>query len=302
MDSLEELERSARELGCGVYQNEPMDRHTTFRIGGPADLFLVVREKAALREICKRAWKLGVQIFPLGNGSNLLVSDAGIRGTVVSLGGEFQKVALCGATELECGAAASLAKVCKFAQSRALSGMEFAWGIPGSMGGAAFMNAGAYDHSLQETVAACNHVTLQGEAGILRGKELQYGYRRSAYSENGCMITSIRLKLRRGDPEQISSDMKELYERRKRKQPLELPSAGSIFKRPPGHYAGTLIEQCGLKGRQVGGAMVSEKHAGFIVNAGGATCRDVLKLIELIQETVFRETGIRLECEVKKVG
>lgn len=302
MDLLEELEQSARKLECETYRNEPMSRHTTFRIGGPADLFLVVNERPALREVCRKARELEVDLFPLGNGSNLLVSDAGIRGAVVSLGSGFQKIEPCDDGQVECGAGVSLGGLCKFAEHHSLSGLEFAWGIPGSVGGAAFMNAGAYEHSMSEVVTACGHVSPQGITGILKRKELQFNYRQSAYADNGCIITSVRLKLRPGDPERISSEMQELYRRRKSKQPLELPSAGSIFKRPPGHYAGTLIEQCGLKGRRVGGAEVSDKHAGFIVNMGGATCGDVLRLIEIIQETVFRETGVRLECEVKQIG
>lgn len=302
MDLMEELEQSAEKLGCEVYREEPMSRHTTFRIGGPADLFLVVNERPALREVCREAQKREIGILPLGNGSNLLVSDTGIRGAVVSLGKGFQKIEPCAEHELECGAGVSLGGLCKFAQRHSLSGMEFAWGIPGSVGGAAFMNAGAYEHSVSEVITSCGHVSLQGNTGILKGEELRFGYRQSAYTDNGCIITSVRLKLNPGDQEQINSEMQELYQRRKSKQPLELPSAGSVFKRPPGHFAGGLIEQCGLKGRRVGGAAVSEKHAGFIVNLGGATCGDVLRLIEIIQETVFRETGVRLECEVKRIG
>lgn len=302
MNCLEDFEKYARSCGCDVLRDEPMSRHTTFRIGGPADLFLTVNDRAGLRNLCQQAEKLGIRLYPVGNGSNLLVGDGGIRGAVVTLGREFQKAERCGETELECGAGASLAKLCNFAKNNSLSGLEFAWGIPGSVGGAAFMNAGAYEHSMSEAVSACSHVAPEGKIGILRGKELQYGYRKSAYTANGCIITSVRLKLSHGDPELIASKMEELYSRRKSKQPLEMPSAGSVFKRPAGHYAGTLIEQCGLKGRRIGGAMVSEKHAGFIVNAGGATCRDVLSLIELIQETVFREAGVKLECEVKQIG
>lgn len=302
MDSLDELEKFARENGCETRRDEPMSRHTTFQIGGPADLFLIVNDKHALREVYRKVRELGEPLFSLGNGSNLLVSDAGIRGTVVSLGKGFHKIEACGENELECGAGESLAALCNFAKHYSLTGIEFAWGIPGSVGGAAFMNAGAYEHSVSEVITACSHVSPQGKSEILRGEALQYGYRKSAYTENHCVITSVRLKLMKGDPEMISSRMQELYDRRKSKQPLEMPSAGSIFKRPPGHYAGTLIEQCGLKGRRVGGAMVSEKHAGFIVNAGGATCADVLKLIEVIQEKVYREAGVQLECEVKQIG
>ena len=302
MDRIEELGEFARSLGCEASFGEPMDRHTTFRIGGPADLFLVVDSRASLKEVCRRARELGVKLYPLGNGSNTLVSDEGLRGAVVTLGEGFRKIEPRGEVELECGAGVSLAGLCNFAKNRSLSGLEFAWGIPGLAGGAALMNAGAYGHTMSEVVTACSHVTPQGESGILRGDELAYGYRRSAYTDNGCMITSLRVRLTKGDPERIAARMQELYDRRKAKQPLELPSAGSVFKRPEGYYAGTLIEQCGLKGRRVGGAMVSDKHAGFIVNTGGATCADVLRLIELIQETVYSRTGVRLECEVKQIG
>jgi UDP-N-acetylmuramate dehydrogenase len=302
LDLLNELEQCAKALGCETRRDEPMKRHTTFRIGGPADLFLVVNDKPALRNVLRKAWKLGIKICVLGNGSNMLVSDAGIRGAVIALGKEFRKIELHGSNEIECGTGVSLAQLCNFAKDHSLTGLEFAWGIPGSVGGAAFMNAGAYGHSMSEVVTACSHVTPEGKEDTLQGEALQYGYRKSAYTDNGCIITSVHLKLQPGNQEQIASAMAELYQRRKSKQPLEMPSAGSIFKRPPGNYAGTLIEQCGLKGRRVGGAMVSEKHAGFIVNTGNATCDDVLHLIEIIQESVYRETGVSLECEVKKIG
>ncbi len=299
MNRLEELGEYARSLGCAVSFGEPMNRHTTFRIGGPADLFLTADDTQVLQKLCRRSSETGVRVTVLGNGSNLLVSDAGIRGAVFQLGGKFREIALCGETSVRCGAGASLASLCSFAKSRSLTGMEFAWGIPGSAGGAAFMNAGAYEHCMAEVVSSCSHVTRDGGCGTLRGEDLRYGYRRSAYAENGCIVTSVKVDLKRGDPEAIAARMDELYARRKSKQPLELPSAGSVFKRPEGHYAGTLIEQCGLKGRRVGGAAVSEKHAGFIVNLGGATCGDVRGLIEVIRETVLRETGVELECEIK---
>lgn len=302
MNRIEELAETAQSLNCEVRISEPMSRHTTFRIGGPADLFLTVKDRRSLQKVCSKANELGIPVFPLGNGSNLLVSDTGIRGAVLTFAGDFKKIRLSGGTVLECGSGASLASVCNFAKNSALSGLEFAWGIPGSAGGAAFMNAGAYEHSMSEVVASCSHISLSGETGEFSKGELDFGYRHSVYSAGGYMITGLRLKLKHGNTEQISSRMEELYGRRKEKQPLELPSAGSVFKRPEGHYAGALIEQCGLKGRRVGGAAVSEKHAGFIVNLGGATCEDVQKLISVIQETVLRETGVPLECEVKTIG
>ncbi len=302
MEQIQKLGDFARSFGCEVRFDEPMSRHTTFRIGGPADLFVVVPDCLSLQKLCVRAADCGVPLIPLGNGSNLLVSDSGIRGAVVSFGGKIKEISLCGGTWLDCGAGASLAAACRFAQAHSLTGLEFAYGIPGSVGGAAFMNAGAYGHSVSEFIISCSHIALNGKTGTFRKKELNFNYRKSRYSCGKYLITGIRFRLERGDQAQISARMEELYSRRKNRQPLDLPSAGSVFKRPEGHYAGALIEQCGLKGRRVGGAAVSEKHAGFIVNLGGASCSDVRKLISVIQETVLRETGIRLECEVKMAG
>ena len=301
-DATKALGAYARTLGCDVRFGEPMSRHTTFRIGGPADIFVTVNSNAALQKLRARAAESGVRVFPLGNGSNLLVSDEGIRGCVAAFGGEFQQIALCGETSVRCGAGAPLAALCSFAKRQSLTGLEFAWGIPGSAGGAAFMNAGAYEHCMAEVISRCDHVEQDGSAGALAGEALRFGYRSSAYTGSGAAITAVTVRLSRGDPAAIAAKMDDLFARRKSKQPLELPSAGSVFKRPAGHFAGTLIEQCGLKGRRVGGAAVSEKHAGFIVNLGGATCGDVQKLIAVIQETVLRETGVTLECEVKTVG
>lgn len=302
MNGLEDLSETAHTLGCTVCRDEPMSRHTTFHIGGPADLFLTVPDISALKGICRKAAETGTPLFPLGKGSDLLVSDAGIRGAVVALGSNFRKVLLVSESSLLCGTAASIASVCNFAKEQSLTGIEFAWGIPGSMGGAVFMNAGAYEHCVSEVITACSHVTRSGKEETLSGNALDFGYRHSPYSAGGPVITSVRIKLKHGEQSKIAAQMDDLYARRRAKQPLELPSAGSVFKRPKGHYAGTLIEQCGLKGRRVGGAAISQKHAGFIVNLGGATCADVEKLIGIIQETVLRESGVALECEVRKVG
>lgn len=302
MNEIEKLGEYARSLGCEVRFHEPMSLHTTFRIGGPADIFLVVNDASSLGKIRRLASETSMRLFLLGNGSNLLVSDTGIRGGVIALGGDFKEISLCGETSVRCGAGASLSSLCAFAKKQSLTGLEFSWGIPGSVGGAAFMNAGAYEHCMAEVLSSCEHVTKEGECGTLSGDELHFGYRHSAYTENGDFVTFARFELQHGDPAAIAARMDDLYARRKSKQPLELPSAGSVFKRPEGHYAGTLIEQCGLKGRRVGGAAVSEKHAGFIVNLGGATCADVQNLIGIIQETVLRETGVSLECEVKTAG
>ena len=190
-------------------------------------------------------------------------------------------------------------KLCRFALQNSLSGLEFAFGIPGSCGGAAFMNAGAYGGEMKDVLFKCDHIDENGERGSLSGDELNLSYRHSAYSENGCTITGLYLKLKKGNPDEIKAKMDDFLQRRKDKQPLEYPSAGSTFKRPEGYFAGALIEECGLKGKQVGGAQVSEKHAGFIINKGGATCTDILELCKICSETVYKQKGVKLEMEIR---
>ena len=230
------------------------------------------------------------------------MGDRGFRGAVLLLSGDFKKVEQREEGLLRAGAGASLASVCAFARERGLSGLEFAWGIPGSAGGAAYMDAGAYGGEMKDVVERVCHLTPQGEEGSARGEELQFSYRRSRYTGGREIITFVEYRLQPGDPAQIAAKMEELMARRKEKQPYDMPSAGSVFKRPQGAFAAALIEECGLKGRRVGGAQVSEKHAGFIVNTGGATCADVLALIRQIQEEVYEKRGIRLETEVRVTG
>lgn len=302
MEKIETLKRVAEIAGCLVLKDEPMSRHTTFQIGGPADLYIAVKDIIALKDIIRTANTLGIRLLPLGNGSNVLVSDAGIRGAVLSLTGDFRRITLSDPTTISCGAGATLAGLCKFAQRNSLTGLEFAWGIPGTVGGAAFMNAGAYDGQFSDVLVSTTHVTRSGKTDSLLGPEMEMDYRKSAYQENGCIVTSVVVRLEPGSQEQISMQMDEYFNRRKERQPLEMPSAGSVFKRPEGMYAGTLIEEAGLKGTQIGGAMVSEKHAGFIVNIGNATCEDVLKLIDKIRETVKKKSGVTLECEIRPIS
>ena len=302
MDQIDQVAQLAEQAGCEVLRNEPMRFHTTFKIGGPAELFITAHTRKAVQQVYRAANELDVSLMPIGNGSNMLVSDMGIRGAVIALSGEFRNIELAGDTTVVCGAGATLAQLCNFAKEHSLTGLEFAWGIPGAAGGAAFMNAGAYNNEMKSVLTACSHVTPMGELGVLNGEELKLSYRHSAYTDNGNTILSLTLELEKGRKDQIERVMNDLFDRRKSKQPLELPSAGSVFKRPAGYFAGTLIESCGLKGTRVGGAMVSEKHAGFIVNMGDATCKDVLDLIALIQKTVVMQTGIVLECEVKTFG
>lgn len=301
MERLSQIEEIAKKHGCGILHSEPMNKHTTFHIGGPADLFIYVSSMEALQLIKKSCGEEKIPCMICGKGSNMLVKDSGIRGVVLKLGSEFESIS-CEGTTITCGAGASLAALAVFAQKKGLSGLEFSYGIPGTVGGAAFMNAGAYGGEMKDVMVSCSHVDSRGEIGSYSGEKLQLSYRKSVYSGLDYVITSAKFELSQGEPQKIWERMKEYMSRREAKQPLEYPSAGSIFKRPEGQYAGTLIEQCGLKGIQIGGARVSEKHAGFIVNTGGATCEDVESLIHLIQETVEKKTGYFLECEVRSIS
>ena len=297
------LDQTAQALGCPLRVDEPMARHTTFQIGGPADRFLTVENAAQLQGLLSCLRQAGIPYLVLGKGSNLLVSDKGIRGAVLHLGGDFKKVeVLTDGRTLRAGAGAPLASVCALARERSLTGLEFAWGIPGSVGGGAYMDAGAYGGEMRDVVSRVLHLGPDGAPGEARGEELCFGYRKSRYTGGEDIITAVEFTLQPGDPAAIAGKMEELMARRKDKQPYDMPSAGSVFKRPQNGFAAALIEQCGLKGRRVGGAQVSEKHAGFIVNTGGAACQDVLELISIIQKTVEERTGTRLECEVRVTG
>ena len=297
------LDQTAQALGCPLRVDEPMARHTTFQIGGPADRFLTVENAVQLQGLLSCLRQAGIPYLVLGKGSNLLVSDKGIRGAVLHLGGDFKKVeVLPDGRTLRAGAGAPLASVCALARERSLTGLEFAWGIPGSVGGGAYMDAGAYGGEMRDVVSRVLHLGPDGAPGEARGEELCFGYRKSRYTGGEDIITAVEFTLQPGDPAAIAGKMEELMARRKDKQPYDMPSAGSVFKRPQNGFAAALIEQCGLKGRRVGGAQVSEKHAGFIVNTGGATCQDVLGLIAVIQKTVEEQTGTCLECEVRVTG
>ena len=297
------LDQTAQALGCPLRVDEPMARHTTFQIGGPADRFLTVENAVQLQGLLSCLRQAGIPYLVLGKGSNLLVSDKGIRGAVLHLGGDFKKVeVLPDGRTLRAGAGAPLASVCAFARERSLTGLEFAWGIPGSVGGGAYMDAGAYGGEMRDVVSRVLHLGPDGAPGEARGEELCFGYRKSRYTGGEDIITAVEFTLQPGDPAAIAGKMEELMARRKEKQPYDMPSAGSVFKRPQNGFAAALIEQCGLKGRRVGGAQVSEKHAGFIVNTGGATCQDVLELISVIRKTVEEQTGTCLECEVRVTG
>lgn len=285
--------------GISYIENEPMALHTTFKIGGPARLAVFPKNENEISDVIKKCKEENVRYMVVGNGSNLLVADEGIDAVVILLGKEFGEVKLIDDTTIFAEAGASLMKVCRFALENGLSGLEFAYGIPGSCGGGAFMNAGAYGGELGDVMFRCDHIDKDGNKGSLEGNDLKLAYRYSAYYENGCVITGAYFKMQKADKEEIKAKMDDYMSRRRDKQPLEYPSAGSTFKRPEGNFAGALIEQCGLKGTSVGGAEISTKHAGFVINKGGATCKDVLDLCKKVADTVKAEKGIDLEMEVR---
>ena len=281
---------------------EPMSTHTSFKTGGKSAVFIDIADADTLGKVLGICDKTNTQTFILGKGSNLLVSDDGISDkAVIHLTTEFSDMKLLDETTIEVQAGASLASLCKFALANSLSGLEFAYGIPGSVGGAVYMNAGAYGGEMKDVVVKVNHMDKKGNVGCLCGEELDFSYRHSAYSDSDLVITSVVLKLSKGDKAEIESKMTELMGRRVDKQPLEYPSAGSVFKRPEGYFAGALIEQSDLKGKRIGGAMVSEKHAGFIINYDNATTTDVINLIKHCQKTVLDKFGVELHTEIKFV-
>ena len=280
--------------------DEPMKNHTSFKTGGAAELFIIPDSNEELSAVLSKCSELGLEPFILGNGSNLLISDNGIKDRpVIQIGKGFDFIRKIDDNTLEIGAGTNLTAACRFALNESLSGMEFAFGIPGSCGGAAFMNAGAYGGEMKDVLVRVNHIDMYGNRGFFEGDELDLSYRHSIYSNGGYVITSVTVSLTKGDPEAIEAKMKDLIGRRKDKQPLEYPSAGSVFKRPEGYFAGALIEQNGLKGKRIGGAMVSEKHAGFIINYDNATTADVINLIRHCQAVVKENSGVELETEIR---
>ena len=290
--------------GCTAKElllEEPMAKHTSFRIGGPADVLAQPADEAELAALLKRAGEHAVPVTLVGNGSNLLVRDKGIRGLVIKLSNIFSSITVDG-NVLTFGSGISLAMASKKAASLSLSGLEFAVGIPGTIGGAVYMNAGAYDGEMAKVVTSVRVMDREGKISELQASELDFAYRHTALQNSGWIVISVTVALQPGEAESIAAKMADFSQRRISKQPLELPSAGSMFKRPVGYFAGTLIEQTGLKGYTVGGAQVSQKHAGFVVNVGGATAKDVLQLISDVQSKVFAAHGVRLEPEVLVLG
>ena len=298
--ALKEIINFCQASGCAYLEQEPMAAHTSLKIGGPVELFVRPDRVQQAAGLLQKAKELQVPILFIGKGSNLLAPDEGLKGIALCFDERAAKPALIGENEIECPAGASLSALCIFVQRHGLSGLEFAYGIPGSVGGAVYMNAGAYGGEMKDVVKEAVYLDENGKAHRLDTGALAFGYRKSCFSAGmGGLICSARFQLQKGDPQEILARMEELMERRKSKQPLEYPSAGSTFKRPEGAFAAALIDECGLKGRRVGGAMVSEKHAGFLINYDRATCKDMLGLIGLVQREVLEKTGFRLKCEVR---
>ena len=292
----------AENLGATVEFDAPMKKYTSFKCGGNASLLIIPDSAASLQKIISFCKQNDIKPLIIGNGSNLLVTDNGIDNVVIKIGSKMSKIELLDETTIYCEAGASLKSLCMFALENSLSGLEFAYGIPGTLGGAVYMNAGAYGGEMKDVLFSCKHIDSDGNIGELSQDELNLRYRGSAYTDNGFTVISAVMKLKKAEKPDIKAAMDDKLQRRKDKQPLEYPSAGSTFKRPEGYFAGALIEESGLKGYTVGGAQVSEKHAGFVINKDKATATDIITLIKNVQSIVYDKFGVMLETEVKIIG
>ena len=284
-----------------IFLDEPMKNHTTFRIGGAADYFIVPTEVEEIKAIVALCEETGMPYYVIGNGSNLLVADKGFRGVIIQIYKAMNRVSTDG--NVICAqAGASLAQIAMEAVENELAGFEFAAGIPGTLGGAVRMNAGAYGGEIQDVLVRATVLTKEGEIVVLSKEEMEFGYRTSIVERTGHIVLEAELELRPGKREDIKAVMNDLREKRVSKQPLDFPSAGSTFKRPEGYFAGKLIQDAGLKGFQIGGAQVSEKHSGFVINTGNATAADVTELMKQVNEKVKDKFGVSLEPEVRRIG
>ena len=289
------------DLQYNVRINEPMKNHTTFKIGGPAQYYVTPESVTQIQEVVSLCRNMNIPLHVIGNGSNILVGDDGVDGVVLALFNTFSDYEIKD-NVITAQAGMSLIKLAVIALREGLTGLEFASGIPGSVGGAVYMNAGAYDGQMKDVVTSVTVLDEAGNIRILGRDELDMGYRTSAVAKNNMIVLQVVIELKSGDKEQIKARMNQLSELRKQKQPLEYPSAGSTFKRPEGYFAGKLIADAGLKGYSIGGAAVSEKHAGFVVNMGGATAKDVVELTDYIKKRIMEQFGVTLELEVKRIG
>ena len=304
--ALNNLISTAREMGCTVTEQASMAQVTTFRVGGPADALVTLPDADTACKIIALCHRENIPFFWLGNGSNLVVGDRGIRGAVLRLDPKTALATKGDNHTIHCDAGMTLQRLCLFAREHSLTGLEFAYGIPGTVGGAVYMNAGAYGGEMAQVVVSADCVGRDGNRFTLAADELALGYRHSTLmdhpTDEAPIVVGVTLALQTGERDAIAAQMKELIAKRQEKQPLEYPSAGSFFKRPTGHFAGALIEEAGLKGYRVGDAQVSEKHAGFVVNRGNATAEELCQLCKDVQTIVEQKTGVRLEPEVRFIG
>ncbi len=284
-----------------IYKNEPMKKHTTFRVGGPTDYFIVPKTTEEVQEAVALCKEMSLPYYILGNGSNLLVSDAGYRGVVIQIYKEMGSIQVQG-EQIRAQAGALLSKIGSIALAESLTGFEFAAGIPGCVGGAVVMNAGAYGGEMKDILETVTVLTPEGEVLTLKNEELELGYRTSIIAKRDYIVLEAVFKLQKGNQQDIKACMDDLRMKRTTKQPLEYPSAGSTFKRPEGYFAGKLIEDAGLRGFTVGGAQVSEKHCGFVINKGEATAQDIWNLMQQVSQIVWDKFGVKLEPEVKRLG
>ena len=284
-----------------VKKDEPMKSHTTFRVGGPAAYFVTPQTAEEVAKVIEACTQENVPYYIVGNGSNLLVSDKGYEGVIIQIYKQMNQVEVEG-TQIRAQAGALLSMIAKRALDAELAGFEFAAGIPGTLGGACVMNAGAYGGEMKDVLQSVTVLTDKGEVKTLAKEELELGYRTSVIAKKGYIVLEAVLELQKGEKEAIQAVMDDLKERRVTKQPLEYPSAGSTFKRPEGYFAGKLIQDAGLRGFQVGGAQVSEKHCGFVINKDQATAADVMNLMNQVSDKVYDAFGVRLEPEVKRLG
>lgn len=285
---------------CKILFDEPLKNHCSFRIGGNAEVLVIPKKESVLSSVLKYADERAVSCHILGNGSNVLIADEGLKGITIKLMGGLTEMIYLGDGLISCAAGVSLTALCNFALEHSLTGLEFAYGIPGTVGGAVYMNAGAYGGEIKNTIASVRSIDKKkGMPEETPLNELEFSYRNTSFMKNERIVTAAYFRLTEGDPTEIKAKMDELMAKRKHSQPLEYPSAGSTFKRPPVGYAAAHIDECGLKGTAVGGAMVSPKHAGFVINTGEATFSDVTGLMDIIKETVLKEHGVLLEPEVE---
>ena len=303
MGLYESFARAMKDLPGEALENAPLKDYCSFRIGGPAEVLYTPRSERSLIAALRWCGENGVPCTVLGNGTNVLISDRGVKGVTVRLAGGLDDLIYLGENVIAAGAGVQLTKVCLLARDRGLTGLEFAYGIPGSVGGAVYMNAGAYRGEIKHVLLSARSVSkTDGSVEETPADQLELSYRHSVFMKNGRVVTAAYFRLTPGDPEEISARMTELLGRRKASQPLDRPSAGSTFKRPEIGFAAAHIDRCGLKGCRVGGAQVSEKHAGFVINAGDATCEDVKKLMAQIRRVVYEKDGVLLEPEVEIIG